>query len=204
MKIFLSKGVKSVLDQRTVFWVFDSNLNMEAMGKEINIWLIIILVWLFSSELCKVVRRWEKKKKASQQERWKQRKQGYTVIYFGKCHLPYNTKREGGVGEKFPERTDCEKRKSKGKEKGERTQSDLKNQSKLDIVKNYVPWPTQTLKEKRNALTKPNKNQKQTSKQKRQGKATGSGKEDQGKEKQRGVKVHWKYTEKWMARGIAV
>lgn len=36
---------------------------MEEMGKEINIWLIIILAWVFSSEFCKVVREWEYKKK---------------------------------------------------------------------------------------------------------------------------------------------
>lgn len=119
------------------------------MGKEINIWLITILVWLSSSELWKVVRGWEFKKKKKQQERWKQRKQGYTVIYFVKSRLPHNTKGEGGA-EKFAERTAWGKRRSKGKEKGEWTKSALKNESKLDVVKSDVPWTTQTLKKQTN------------------------------------------------------
>lgn len=141
MKKFVSKEVRSVLGQITGF----------------SEYLPLIEIW----------RKWEKRstsdsllslpesflrssamlsengnKKRKQQERWKQRKQGYRVIYFVKSHLPHITKREGGVGEKFSTGLPERKGDPRAKRKGKRP----KNESKLDVVKSDGLWPTQTLK----------------------------------------------------------
>lgn len=147
MKKFFSKGVKLVLGQRTGF---SECLTLIDIWRQWEKRSTSDSLLSLSDSLLQSCERLSgdgsKKKKKKQQERWKQRKQGYTVIYFVKSRLPHNTKGEGGAEEKFAERTAWGKRRSKGKEKGEWTKSASKNESKLDVVKSDVPWTTQTLK----------------------------------------------------------
>ena len=74
----------------------------------------------------------------------------------------------------------------RAKEKEERTQSDLKDESKLDEVKSDVPLPTQTLNKK----SKTGKRHR-----KQQGRSRGR----KAKRKESMLKVH-----REMARGIAI
>lgn len=92
------KGVMSVLGQRTGFSEYLTQLKYGGTGKETPSGSLISLSGSFLQSCVKDFRAQEWK----EYESWKQEKQGHMVMYFGKSHLPHNTRGEGGVEGKFP------------------------------------------------------------------------------------------------------
>lgn len=91
------RGDVCIGSKNRLFWVFDL-IEIWRHWERDTVRLINILVWVFLQSCVKDFRAQEWK----EYERWKQEKQGHTVMYFGKSHLPHNSRGEGGVEGKFP------------------------------------------------------------------------------------------------------
>lgn len=115
--------------RKSLFMLFQVNLCHLINDNKVTIWLINILVWVFSSELRRGFRGQEWKK------RWKQEKWGHTKACFIKFCIPHITRGEELRGRFCRER-------SKGREKGPKVIWRMRqSRAKWKVRSLYQPEP---------------------------------------------------------------